>query len=48
VEECRNGLQGPALELQCLDKLQLSELEDSVQRQSLEVVEGIVGPALGR
>jgi hypothetical protein len=48
VEECRNGLQGPALELQCSNKRQLSELEDSAQRQSLEVVEGIVDFALGR
>jgi hypothetical protein len=48
VEEHRNGLQGPILELQCSNKLQLSELEDSAQRQSLEVVEGTVGLALGR
>ena len=48
VEEYRNGLQGTALELQGSNKLQLSELGDSAQRQSLEVVEGIVGLALGR
>ena len=48
VEEHRNGLQGTALELQGSNKLQLSELGDSAQRQSLEVVEGIVGLALGR
>lgn len=48
VEEHRNGLQGPALELQCSNKFQLLELEGSAQYPSLEVVEGIVGLALGR
>jgi hypothetical protein len=48
VVEYRNGLQGPALEFQDSNKLQLSELGDSALRQSLEVVEGIVDLALGR
>lgn len=48
VEEHRNGLQGTALELQGSNKLQLSELGDFAQSQSLEVVEGIVDLALGR
>ena len=48
VEEHRNALQGPALEFQGSNKLQLSELGGSAQRQSLEVVEGIVDLVLGR
>ena len=48
VEEHRNGLQRTPLELQGSNKLQLLELGDSAQSQSLEVVEGIVDLALGR